>query len=456
MGHLDKPRVRVQAGSRPAPAAATAEPASLPAPVAKAGGGWTLAASGGGFAGAAFGTYANNTGVAVGPYSSLASASVFACVKVLSEDVAKLPVRVRRAQHAEGRVSFVDESKHPLNRLLRTPNRWQTPFEFWSFVVTSHQLWGNAYVVVRRGKGGAPQELIPLRPDRVQTEISAKGGLFYRGFHPVFGAEQKRWPAEDVLHIRGMSLDGGFLGMSPIAAAQDSVGLALVTQKHAAKIFSQGTMLTGVLSHPAGAAELNPEAVTRMAESWQRAYAGSDNAHRVAFLEEGTTYTPIGMNAADAQLLESRRFSAEEICRIYRVPPHKIGILDKSTFSNIEQQEQSYVSDALLGICRRVEEACERDLLFDDERDDFQVRFDFSEMLRGDTLQRMQAYQIAFLNGFLNQNEIRARENMPPIEGGDQYRVPANTVPMGTVPSDAVSPTGGKNDAADNPETQPA
>jgi HK97 family phage portal protein len=134
------------------------------------------------------------------------------------------------------------------------------------------------------------------------------------------------------------------------------------------------------------------------------------------------------MNALDAQLLESRRYGVEEIARIFRVPPHKIGSMDKATFSNIEQQNIEYVAGSLLGICKRIEGACERDLLFDDERDSYQIRFDFEEMLRGDTLTRYQGYQLSLMNGWLNRNEVRSKENLPPIEGGDEYRVQANTV----------------------------
>jgi HK97 family phage portal protein len=402
----------------------TAKPIDADASVKKSG--WSVAFPNSGMS-TAFGSYNNNSGIAVSPTNALQASAVYACVKVLSEDVAKLPVRVRRAQDASnGKTSWVEETRHPLNRLLRQPNSWQTPFEFWSYIVTSQQLWGNAYVAVKRDAKGNPRELVPLLPSRTVLLYDQKGAIFYQTQHPFLdGGNTANWAAEDILHIRNLSFDGGFLGQSTIQCSQEAIGLALATQKHAAKLFQQGTILTGVLQHPSS---LSTEAGIRMKDSWDKAYAGSDNAHKVALLEEGVTFTQIGMNALDAQLLESRRYGVEEIARIFRVPPHKIGSMDKATFSNIEQQNIEYVAGSLLGICKRIEGACERDLLFDDERDSYQIRFDFEEMLRGDTLTRYQGYQLSLMNGWLNRNEVRSKENLPPIEGGDEYRVQANTV----------------------------
>src|ERR1019366_7590111 len=381
----------------------------------------------------ALGGFPSNTGIPVTPYSALQASAVYACIKVLSEDVAKLPLRVRRKLTGGG---WQDATDHPVNHLLHAPNDWQTPFEFWAYLVVCHQLRGNGYAAVIRDGAGDPIKLIPLLPDRVMVMLTDKGDLFYQASAPQLGMEQVTFPVNDVIHIRNMSLDGGILGMSPISCQQDSIGLALAVQKNAATLFRQGSMIRGVLTTPAGA-KLSQETSTRMAESWTAAYAGSDNAHRVALLEGGTTFAPIQMDANDAQLLEDRKFSAEEVARIFRVPQHRIGILDRATFSNIENLNQQYIDDALMGISRRIEECLEKTLLFADEREKYQIRFDFDQLLRGDFKSRMEANQIGLLNGVFSVNEVREKEGMAPVDGGDLHRYPLN-MSAGSKPTDTT------------------
>jgi HK97 family phage portal protein len=368
---------------------------------------------------AALGGYASNTGVPVTPFTALQAAAVYGCVRCISQDIAMLRPFVRKALAVSG---FSIEKQHPLMNLFRDPNRWQTPFEFWSYLVTSICLRGNAFCVVERDMAGNPIELVPIAPDRVTIMLSEDGELWYRinsrrlGYGLVV-------PPDDMMHLKNISVDG-YVGVSPIAVAQDVIGLALATQQHGGILFRQGAQIGGVITHPG---TLSKEASERVANSWRETHAGVQNSHKVAILEEGMKFDKIAMTNEDSQFLETRRFQVVDICRLYGVPPHRLGELDKATLNNIEQQNQQYVDSALKPIARSIAEQCDSHLLFSDERDRLSIQFDFDDMTRGDLLTRYQAYQIGTLNGWLSRNEVRAKENMDPVEGGDEYRVPLNT-----------------------------
>ncbi len=369
---------------------------------------------------AALGGYASNTGVAVTPFTALQSAAVYGCVKCIAEDIACLPVYIRRKLIKGGWV--VDET-HPLNRLFRRPNRWMTSFQFWSYVLTSYCLRGNAYVVIERGPDGSPVELIPVTPDRVTIRLSPSDGT------PWYLVNARQigigvWiPPDDIIHMKNMSVDG-YLGLSPIACAQDVIGLALAAQQHGAVLFRQGGQVSGVLKHPG---RLSKEASDNLAESWRNTHSGVQNAHKIAVLEEGMTFDKIALTNEDAQFLQTRQFQVLDICRLYRVPPHKLADYGRATFNNLEQQQQGYIDDCLGPHTLQLEGLMDDLLLFDDERALYADYFDVTGMLRGDTVRRYQSYQIGLLNGFLSRNEVRAQENLNPIPGGDEYRVPLNT-----------------------------
>lgn len=377
-----------------------------------------------------FGTAASSTGVPVTPLSALQVAAVYACVKCLAEDIAKLPLALLRGQ-ADG--NWHPDRAHPVARLLACPNRWQTPFDFWSFLVVSLMLRGNAFAAIRRGANGSPDMLIPISWDRVSVMLSPEGWLYYNISHPQIGFGVTLHQ-DDVLHVRNISVDGGYLGISPIAAAQDVIGLALATQQHGAVLFRQGTNLTGVLK---AAKSLSPEAATRLAQSWRDIYGGVQNAAKVAVLEEGMDFQKIQMTAEESQFLGTRQFQIPEICRLFRVPPHKIQDLSRATFSNIENQAQQYIDDALQPIAVRIEQACARVLLFDDERPEMLFRFEFEELLRGDFKTRMEGYAVAINTGVMNPNEARRRERLNPYDGGDTFRTPLNMAAAGV-----AAPTG--------------
>jgi HK97 family phage portal protein len=399
---------------------------------------------------AALGGYASNTGVPVTPFTALQAAAVYGCIRAISQDIAMLSPFVRRKLGGGG---FKRELRHPLNKVFQRPNRWQTWFEFIGYAVSSLCLRGNAFVVVERDNDANPIELVPIAPDRCTIMLTDDGELWYRinsrrlGYGLIV-------PPDDMIHIKNISMDG-YVGVSPIAIAQDVIGLALATQQHGGILFRQGGQIGGVISHPG---KLSKEASDRIANSWRETHAGVQNAHKAAVLEEGMQFTKVAITNEEAQFLETRRFQVIDICRLYGVPPHRLGELDKATLNNIEQQNQQYVDSALKPTTRSLEQLFDHHLLFDDERMTLECKFDFDDMTRGDLLTRFQAYQIGTLNGWLSRNEVRARENLNPIDDGhgDEYRVPLNTAVPTDQPPSAEAPSEASNaPTAAAPQPQP-
>ena len=247
----------------------------------------------------ALGGFPSDTGIPVTPFTCLQVATVYACVKVLSEDVAKLPLRVRKKLNNGG---WKDAPEHRINKLLHNPNGWMTPFEFWAYLVVCQQLRGNGYAAIIRNGAGDPIKLIPLIPDRVMVLLTDEGNMYYRATAPQLGKETIVFHVEDMIHIRNMTLDAGILGVSPITISQNVIGVSLATQKNAATLFRQGSMPRGVLKMPAGA-KLSPEAATRIAQDWAAVNSGSDNAHKTVVLEAGMEFEGLTISPEDAQLL---------------------------------------------------------------------------------------------------------------------------------------------------------
>ena len=236
---------------------------------------------------AALGGYASNTGVPVTPFTALQAAAVYACIRMISQDMAMLKPFIRRELPSGG---YRREQQHPLNKLFRRPNRWQTRFEFVSYMLTSLCLRGNAFVVVERDRDANPIELVPIAPDRCTMMLTDDGELWYRinsrrlGYGLVV-------PPDDMIHLKNISMDG-YVGVSPIAIAQDVIGLALATQQHGGILFRQGGQVGGVVSHPG---QLSKEAADRIANSWRETHAGVQNAHKVAILEEGMKFEKVAI-----------------------------------------------------------------------------------------------------------------------------------------------------------------
>ena len=231
----------------------------------------------------------------------------------------------------------------------------------------------------------------------------------------------------DVLHIPGLGFDG-LVGYSPIAMAKNAIGMAIACEEYGAKFFANGAAPSGVLEHPGTIKD-----PTRLRETWQAQYGGSNNAHRVAVLEEGMKYTPISISPEQAQFLQTRKFQINEIARIFRIPPHMIGDLEKSSFSNIEQQSLEFVKYTLDPWVIRWEQALSRSLLGEDEKKEMFFRFNVEGLLRGDYQSRMSGYATARQNGWMSANDIRTLEDMdliPEEDGGNLYLVNGNMLPL--------------------------
>ena len=251
----------------------------------------------------------------------------------------------------------------------------------------------------------------------------------------------------EVLHIPGLGFDG-LVGYSPIAMAKNAIGMAIACEEYGAKFFANGAAPGGVLEHPGTIKD--PQ---RVRESWQSTFGGSGNANKIAVLEEGMKYTPIGISPEQAQFLETRKFQINEIARIFRVPPHMVGDLEKSSFSNIEQQSLEFVKYTLDPWVIRWEQSIQRSLLSKDEKAVYFVKFNLEGLLRGDYQSRMNGYAIGRQNGWMSANDIRELENLdriPAEDGGDLYLINGNMLPLKNAGAFADTPTDdGKEEKTD-------
>jgi HK97 family phage portal protein len=289
-------------------------------------------------------------------------------------------------------------------------------------------LWGNAYAqIIRNGKGEVVA-LYPLMPNRMTVDRDADGHLYYEyqtsqdEAHTMDGSRVTLSP-HDVLHIPGLGFDG-LVGYSPIAMAKNTIGMAIACEEYGAKFFANGATPGGILEHPGVVKD--PE---RVRESWNSAFGGSSNSNKVAVLEEGMKYTPISISPEQAQFLETRKFQIDEIARIFRIPPHMIGDLEKSSFSNIEQQSLEFVKYTLDPWVCRWEQSMQRSLLKQEEKSQYFFKFNVDGLLRGDYQSRMNGYATGRQNGWMSANDIRELENLdriPEDEGGDLYLINGN------------------------------
>ena len=387
-------------------------------------------------AGSAYSFFLGTTasGKRVNERSAMQMTAVYSCVRILSEAVASLPLQFYRYTDTGGKEKAVD---HPLYFLLHDePNPEMTSFVFRETLMTHLLLWGNAYSqIIRNGKGEIVA-LYPLMPDRMTVDRDKQGRLYYEytvydsddvngrnGTDAEAAGKTVRLHPSDVLHIPGLGFDG-LVGYSPIAMAKNAIGLAIAAEEYGSKFYANGAAPSGVLEHPGTLKD-----PSRVRESWQATFGGSSNANKVAVLEEGMKYTPISIAPNEAQFLETRKFQIDEIARIFRVPPHMVGDLEKSSFSNIEQQSLEFVKYTLDPWVARWEQVMVRALLTPEEKKRYFFKFNVDGLLRGDYQSRMNGYATARQNGWMSANDIRELENMDRIPeelGGDLYLINGN------------------------------
>ena len=386
-------------------------------------------------------------GKSVTERSAMQMTAVYSCVRILAEAIAGLPIHLYRYTDAGGKEKALD---HPLYMLLHDePNPEMSSFVFRETLMTHLLLWGNAYAqVIRNGKGEVIA-LYPLMPNKMTVDRDANGQLYFqyqRSIEEVGGkSESVILKPSDVLHIPGLGFDG-LVGYSPIAMAKNAIGLSMAAEEYGAKFYANGAAPSGVLEHPS---VLKDPAKVR--NSWNAAFGGSSNSHKVAVLEEGLKYTPISISPNEAQFLETRKFQIDEIARIFRVPPHMVGDLEKSSFSNIEQQSLEFVTYTLSPWMVRWEQSLSKALLSEEEKVSYFFKFNVDGLLRGSYHERMQGYSVGIQNGFMCPNDVRELEDLdliPDELGGNKYMVNGNMVDLKNV---GAAYTGGQNKVEEKP-----
>lgn len=376
----------------------------------------------------------------VGPTSSMGEATVYACVTYLSDDIAKVPIKIYR----ESSKSRTLQRNHPLSRVLnKVPNSWQSAFEWKQYVMQSMLLYGDAFNLIVRNGRTQIEELVPIHPNRVEIFEAPDGELFYMiasssNFEngktsnalPMY-EERMAIPARYIWHLRWQAKGSGVYGASPIEMQREAVGNALAQQEFTGRMMSNDARPSGILKHPG---KVKAEVAKRLKKAWNDAYQSTSNAAKMAVLEEGMEFQALSMNAVDAQFIEQRKYSMNEIGRIFRVPPTKLMDMTRATYSNSEQENLAYVTDTLMPVYERWESSICRNLFSDKEQTNLLAEFDVERLLRGDTKARYDAYGAGRQWGVLSANEARRKEGLNPVQGGDMLLQPLNMTAAGNDP----------------------
>ena len=363
-----------------------------------------------------------DSGERVDEKSAMQIATVYACVRLLAESVAQLPLHLYRyTNNGKGKEMAVD---HPLYWLLHDiPNPEMTSFTWRETMMTHLLLYGNSYSqIIRDGRNGVVG-LYPLLPENVEVDRDEHGEIYY-----IYHAYSDETPGEknkdilfrrdEVLHVPGLGFNG-LVGFSPIAMMKNSLGAVLAVEKYGSSFFRNGAQPIGVLEHPGVLKD--PE---KIRVQWRETYGGAGNAHKVAVVEEGMSYKPISLPPEDSQFLSTRQYGVEEICRIFNVPPHMVQFLLRSTFNNIEHQSIQFVKHSLMPWLIKIEMAIIKDVLVGEEQRSLYPKFNVDGLLRGDFQSRMNGYSIGINSGIYSFNEVRDMENLDPMpaeQNGDEH-----------------------------------
>lgn len=368
-------------------------------------------------------------GVPVTPATVLRIAVALACVRVISETIGTLPIKSYRKFGK----SREEEDQTDIARIFsHGPNNLITMCDYVEKMVAEILLRGNHYSIIKGKKGVEITELEPVEPeDFVSMAIKIISGRKYLTYYfrdPVT-REVRGYLSDEVLHVKGLQCNASpYCGTSVISHAADTFGTALAAERYAASTFKNQGMPAGILEYPEG---LDEDEVKNIIDSWQRIYGGSENAGKIAILEHGMKYQKIGLSPQDTQLLETRKFSGVLLCGMFRVPPHKVAIMDKATWGNIEHQNIEFSTDCIRPMTVKIEQAIKVKLYgflaLDSSK--FYSRFNTEALLRGDIKTRYSSYAIGRQWGWLSSNEIREKEDMNPIEDGDIYLTPLNMIP---------------------------
>ncbi len=395
-----------------------------------------------------------NAGEVITPNRALTLAVYFACVRAISEDIAKLPICVyRKLPGGKGKEELVD---HPLANLLdNTPNPDNSSYTFRETMTQWALSWGNGFAEIVRNGAGEVKQLWPIHPSRVRL-IRREGRLIYQVGSDNDPATLRpqltyaEFAPSDILHIRGMG--SGLLGYSIASYAAETIGIGLAAQTFGASFFGQGSTASGILTHPG---VLKEDAKQNLRDSWQKTYGGAKNSHKVAILEEGLKWERISIPNNESQFIETRQFEIEEVCRWFRVSPHKVQHLLRATFSNIEHQGTEHATDCLGPWMKRWEKEVKRSLIVEP---DVYVKHDANDLMRGDSNARANWYRTMVAAGIYSINEVREMEDENPIEGegGDEHFMQINMAPVGKVASGEAAAKSVPDKAAGGDDTNPA
>jgi len=374
-------------------------------------------------------------GIAITPERALQHDAVYACVRILSETLAQLPLELYRRTDPKGGREIARD--HPLYRLLHDrPNASQTSFD-WREMMQGHAvLRGNAYSYIEHRGDGTIGALVPMHPLRTRPFRAPDGRVSY-AYTPEGGGAEKIYLQHEVLHIPARSFDG-VQGHSPIKLQRETIGWAIATRDHGARFFGNSAQAKGAIKIPTG---LSDPAATNLREAWERRHKGIENAHRIAILDGGMEWVNIGMSAEDAQLIETAQMQVRAIARIFGVPPSKIADLADATYSNVEHEDLSFVKYTMMPHLVRWEQRCTHWLLSEADRRDHFIEFNVAGLLRGDSKARAEFYRQLFGVAGLSPNEIRENENLNPYEGGDKRFVPLNMAPVDEVMNILLKPS---------------
>lgn len=357
-------------------------------------------------------------GITVTPLKALGVATVFACVRVLSETLASLPFEIHQRQDKTRRKA----TDHRLfNVLSLRPHEELSSVDLRYAMMANLCLRSNAYAEILRDSDNDAIGLYPIESNRVDVTVdtSRRRAVRYRLDNGVV------LDARDVIHLRRNTLNG-LTGLNLTSTTRDCIGLALALQDNAIKFFANGSRPSGVLEHPA---QLSGEAQDRLRSQFEKMSSG-ENLYKMLVLEEGLKFAKERSENRDSQFIEAKDAQNLEICRVFGVPPHKVGILNNAPRANVEEENIGFVVDVIRPECVRWEQEFDYKLLSEEERDQgYCCRFDLDELTRGNMKARYDSMAIGRQWGFLSQNDCRQRENLPPIDGGDTYLQPLNMVP---------------------------
>lgn len=372
----------------------------------------------------------STSGVFVSPETAIRQVTVMICVRVLSESVASLPCILYKKRKDGGK--DIADGEPLYNILTGKTNGWNTPFEYFEGSMGNLALRGNAYSYIDRNSKGQPAGLIPLNPDGVEIKMAKDWSPIYTANMPDNSRQQLS--SLEMFHMRG-PLPKGFFGRSLIALARDAIGLGLATERFGSSLFENGAKPSGVLETPKS---ITTPAQERLKSQFAQRHTGLENANKPLLLEEGMKWVALSINPDDAQFLETRKFQRAEIAGIFRVPAHYVNDLENATFSNIEHQSLDFVMHSLRPWLVRWEQSITRDLIAPQDQANYCVEFDVDEILRGDFLSRMNGFALQIQNKIATPNEVRIKNNMNPIKGGENL-VETNNIQSPIKPGESTT-----------------